>query len=360
MGLELGIVGLPNVGKSTLFQAITATNAESANYPFCTIEPNIALASLPDQRLNYLCQVWQPQKKIANFLKLIDIAGLVKGASSGEGLGNKFLEQIKQVDAYIHLVRCFSDNDIVHVAGQCSPEDDIATIKTELLLSDIERLNNRLSKLRKQTRAAKQKDILMFHEKLLEHLNRGNFAKTFPLKPDEKEQLAENNLITAKPFFYVMNNTSKDTDQELQKVVQRIAQKDGVVAIEINCLFESELAELGVQDRQSLMAELSMDKSGLEKIVYTGFNLLDQISFFTAGKQEVRAWNVKNNSTVRHAAGKIHTDMYKGFIRAEVYSFEDFKKFGSEAEIQNQGRLRLEGKNYLVQDGDILHIRFNV
>ena len=361
MGLELGIVGLPNVGKSTFFKATTASFAEATNYPFCTIEPNVALALVPDERVEELCKSFTPQKVTRNFLKMVDIAGLVQGASKGEGLGNKFLQHIGQVDAYIHLVRCFEDEGIIHVSGKCFPEDDIATIKTELLLSDIEQLSNRLQKIKKQSKADKQKERLVFHEKLLEHLNQDYFAKTFSITgSQEREWFSELNLITAKPFFYVMNHTGKDKDQKLQKIVAAIAKKDGVQAIAINCLFESELAQLESQEQKAFLKDLGIEKSGLEKIIQVGYELLEQISFFTAGKQEVRAWNVQKGSSIRQAAGKIHTDMYKGFIRAEVYSFHNFKQLGSESAVQNQGKLRLEGKDYLVQDGDIVYIRFNV
>ena len=361
MGLELGIVGLPNIGKSTLFQAITNKKAEIANYPFCTIEPNIALASVPDTRLDKLCQSFQPQKIIPNYLRLVDIAGLVKGASKGEGLGNQFLQHIQKVDAYIHLVRCFQDENITHVSGECSPAEDIATIKTELLLSDIERLENRLAKLKKQTKADKNKDILIFCENLLSNLNKGSFAKDFPLANKEQEDwLKEWNLITAKPFFFVLNHTGKQTEENLKNIVEDIAKEHQVEAVPINCLLESELSSFTEADKKIYLEEFKIAESGLDQIIRVGFKLLAQISFFTAGKKEVRGWNIKKGSSIRFAAGKIHTDMYKGFIRAEVYSFEDFLEFNSEAELQSKGKIRLEGKNYLVQDGDIVHIRFQV
>ena len=293
-------------------------------------------------------------------MKLIDIAGLVKGASQGEGLGNRFLEHIQQVDAYIHLVRCFEDENITHVSSKIDPESDVLVIKTELVLADIERLRRRKEKTSKQVKAEKQSEKLDFYEKLLTHLNEGHFASS--LQTTEKEQvwLKELQLISAKPFFYVVNVTEKKTDQELKKKILAIARIDGVSVIEVNCAFESELAQMTTAERKDFMQDLGLEKSGLEKMVQVGFSLLKQMSFFTAGKEEVRAWNILQGTTASEAAGKIHSDLQRGFIRAEVFHFDELKKFGSEAEIKKQGKLRLEGKDYIVQDGDVLHIRFAV
>ncbi len=361
MSLELGIVGLPNVGKSTLFTAVTSSKAAAENYPFCTIEPNVGLVPIPDQRLDELCYIYKPQKRIANYLKLIDIAGLVKGAAQGEGLGNKFLDHIQKVDAYIHLVRCFEDDSITHVEGKIDPESDVLVIKTELILSDLERLKKRQEKISKQAKAEKQTDKLDFYEKILAHLDEGHFVRNLKLdKESEKIWLKELQLITAKPFFYVVNTADKQSDQEFKNKLSSIAKTDKVSVVEVNCAFESELAGMSEAEKKDFIQDLGLEKSGLERIVQKGFALLNLISFFTAGSKEVRAWNISQGMSAAEAAGKIHTDMQRGFIRAEIFNFEDLKKFGSEVEIKKQGKLRLEGKDYTVVDGDILHILFSV
>ena len=326
MSLELGIIGLPNVGKSTLFTAITSSPAAVENYPFCTIEPNVGLVSIPDERLDALCQIYNPQKKIANYLKLIDIAGLVKGAAQGEGLGNKFLDHIQKVDAYIHLVRCFEDDSITHVSGKVDPESDVLVIKTELILSDLERLKKQQEKISKRAKAEKQTEKLDFCEKILAYLDEGKFVRNLKLdKESEKIWLKELQLITAKPFFYVINTTDKQSDQEFKNKLFSIAKTDEVSVVEVNCAFESELAGMSDVEKKDFMQDLGLEKSGLEKIVQKGFALLNQISFFTAGGKEVRAWNVLQGMSVAEAAGKIHTDMQKGFIRAETFHFDDLK-----------------------------------
>ena len=363
MSLDVGIVGLPNVGKSTLFKCITSVRAEAANYPFCTIEPNIGLVEVPDERMERLSELFHPEKKINCVLRMVDIAGLVEGASKGEGLGNQFLENIRQTDAIIHLVRCFKDDNVIHVRGQVNPQDDIKVIHSELILADLERVEKRADKIKKSSKGDKTAGkMLKSIEELSEWLQNGKMASQFEC-PDELIAIyQEMNLITAKPFFFVMNVAEDELLEETpeQKVVQEIAENMGVRALKICCSIEAEIAEMDSDEKTVFLQELGIPEPGLNLIIREGFTLLDQITFFTAGKKEVRSWNIQRGLKCPQAAGKIHSDMERGFIRAEVYNFDDINELKSEPSVKEAGRMRVEGKDYFVNDGDIMHIRFNV
>ena len=362
MSLEVGIVGLPNVGKSTLYQAITSAPAEAANYPFCTIEPNMGMVAVPDKRLDRLVEIVKPQKTQPNVLKLVDIAGLGKGASKGEGLGNQFLSHIRQVDAIAHIVRCFEDPNIIHVEGKIDPESDIETINTELILADLEQVERKLDRIRKQSKGDKKLAAQVpFWERFLSHLGEGHFASRF-VATEEQLWLLELSLITAKPYFYVMNvnEAGLKADPPQVQVVKKRADLEGVKAIKICGKLEADLAEMDFEERQLFLDDLGIESSGLDLMIQEGFRLLKQLTYFTAGVKEVRAWNVTDGDRAPQAAGKIHTDFEKGFIRAEVFHFNDMDELGSEAAVKEAGRLRTEGKEYLVKDGDIMHFRFNV
>jgi len=364
MSLEVGIVGLPNVGKSTLYRAITAAPAEAANYPFCTIEPNVGIVAVPDPRLDRLTEIVNPVKVQPNTLQLVDIAGLVKGASKGEGLGNQFLSHIRQVDAIAHIVRCFVDDEVIHVDGKVDPLSDIEVINTELVLADLEQVERKLDRTRKQSKGNKElAKSIPFLEGLILHLGEGLFARDYKrTEEDEHSWFDELNLITAKPYFYVMNVTEEGltTDSDEAKKVMEVADKESVKAVKICCKLEAELSEMEHEERVMFLEELGIDSSGLDQMIKEGFRLLNQITFFTAGVKEVRAWDISIGDKAPQAAGRIHTDFERGFIRAEVFHYDDMDEFGSEAKAKEAGRVRTEGKEYLVKDGDIMHFRFNV
>jgi len=363
--MKLGIVGLPNVGKSTLFNSLTKAGAESANYPFCTIDPNVGVVTVPDERLNVLGEMYQTRKIVPAVIEFVDIAGLVKGASKGEGLGNQFLANIREVDAIVHVVRCFEDSNIVHVDGSINPLRDIETINFELIFSDIEILERRIAKAvaRNDKAAAKELDLL---ERIKAHLEDGKLAKSFVTDDeDETEWLKSYNLLTGKPVIFAANVTEDDLpdDGESNDGVQKVrefAASEGSEVFVVCAQIEQEIAELDDEEKKMFLEDLGLNESGLEKLIRASYHLLGLISYLTAGEPEVRAWTIKRGTKAPQAAGKIHTDFERGFIRAEVVSYDDLMACGTHAAAKDKGLVRLEGKEYVVQDGDIMLFRFNV
>lgn len=364
--MKLGMVGLPNVGKSTLFNALTNAGAESANYPFCTIEPNVGIVSVPDERLEKLRDMYNPVKFTPATLEFVDIAGLVKGASKGEGLGNKFLANIREVDAIVHVVRCFEDDNIIHVDGSISPARDIETIDLELIFSDAELVTRKLDRTKKAMKGDKSlASAVDFLEKLLAHLEDGKPARSYPMSEDELNVLKETPLLSLKPVIYAANMSEDDfinkidTNPHYKKVCE-IAEKEGSAVLPICAQIEAEIADMSDEDKSMFLSELGLEISGLNRIIKEGYALLGLISYLTAGQPEVRAWTITNGTKAPQAAGKIHTDFEKGFIRAEVVSFNDLMNCGSMTAAKEKGLVRLEGKEYVMQDGDIVLFRFNV
>ncbi|CAM3054577.1 redox-regulated ATPase YchF [Sporolactobacillus spathodeae] len=366
MSLTTGIVGLPNVGKSTLFNAITQAGAEMANYPFCTIEPNVGIVSVPDRRLDKLTEMYQPKKTIPTTFEFTDIAGLVKGASKGEGLGNQFLANIRQVDAISHVVRCFDDKDITHVSGKVDPIDDIETINLELVLADLEQVNKRYDRVSK---LAKQKDkqaITEFSalEKLKAAFEEGKPARHVALTEEEEAAIKPFNFLTQKPVLYVANisedEVSEPESNAYVQAVEAFAKKDEAEVVVISARIESEIAELEGEEKAAFLQDLGLDTSGLDRLIAKSYALLGLATYFTAGEKEVRAWTFRKGTKAPQAAGIIHSDFERGFIRAEIVSYEDLIEAGSEIAAKEHGKLRLEGKDYVMQDGDIVNFRFNV
>lgn len=360
------MVGLPNVGKSTLFNALTNAGAESANYPFCTIEKNVGIVSVPDERLDKLAEMYEPDKFTPATLEFVDIAGLVKGASKGEGLGNKFLADIREVDAIVHVVRCFEDPNIIHVDGSINPLRDIETINLELIFSDIEMIDRRIDRAKKAAKGDKKFLIeIDFLERLKEHLENGKSARSFDFTDDERELIKTSPLLSAKPVIYAANLSEEDftnnidTNENYRKVCG-LAKEEHSAVLPICAQIEAEIADMGDEDKEMFLSELDLEVSGLGRIIKEGYALLGLISYLTAGKQEVRAWTIKDGTKAPQAAGKIHTDFEKGFIRAEVISFSDLMECGTMAAAKEKGLVRLEGKEYVMQDGDIVLFRFNV
>ena len=365
--MKLGIVGLPNVGKSTLFNSLTKAGAESANYPFCTIDPNVGVVTVPDERLNLLGDFYKSKKVTPAVIEFVDIAGLVKGASMGEGLGNQFLANIREVDAIVHVVRCFEDSNVVHVDGSIDPLRDIETINLELVFSDLEILERRIAKVTKTARMDKEAaKELAFLEKVKAHLEEGQLAITLETEnEDEDAWLATYNLLTAKPVIYAANVAEDDiaddgaNNQYVQAVREYAAKQNSEVFV-ICAQIEEEISELDEDERKMFLEDLGLTESGLEKLVRASYHLLGLMSFLTAGEDETRAWTIKIGTKAPQAAGKIHTDFERGFIKAEVVNYQDLLDCGSYAGAREKGLVRMEGKEYVVQDGDVILFRFNV
>ena len=366
--MNLGIVGLPNVGKSTLFNALTKAGAESANYPFCTIDPNIGIVAVPDNRLKLLGELYQSKKVTPATIEFVDIAGLVKGASKGEGLGNQFLSNIREVDAIVHVVRCFKDTNVVHVDGTVNPIRDIETINLELIFSDLEILERRIAKTSKGARMDKTlaKELTLL-ESLKAFLEEGKLAKNFPLSDDEDEQIwfKEYKLLTAKPVIFAANVAEEDisndgADNKMVAQVREYAAKENCEAFVICAQIEQEIAELDDEEKAMFLEDLGLKESGLEKLIHASYSILGLLSFLTSGEDETRAWTIKKGMKAPQAAGKIHTDFERGFIKAEVINYQDLLDNKSIAAAKEKGLVRIEGKEYVVQDGDVILFRFNV
>ncbi len=364
--MKLGIVGLPNVGKSTLFNAITNAGAESANYPFCTIEPNVGVVAVPDSRMDFLAELYSSKKYVPAVIEFVDIAGLVRGASKGEGLGNQFLSNIRMTDAIVHVVRCFDDENVIHVEGDTDPLRDVEIINLELIMADMEMVQRRIEKAKKAVKGDKKflREIEVF-EGLLAHMNEGHSARSFEAEPEDAAILATSELLSLKPVIYAANMDDQTFARGFEKnphyaALEKLAREEGAQVLPICAKIEQEIAELPPEDKGLFLEELGMQESGLDRLIGCSYELLGLISYLTAGPEEVRAWTITRGTRAPQAAGRIHSDFERGFIRAEIVAFEDLRRCGTMAAAKEKGLVRSEGKEYVMQDGDVVLFRFNV